>query len=229
MENSDNGEEFQEEVKQIIFKPRVMIRRSRIKLGSPRLSVQEIGKNSQFFRNSPEGSGKFFSVSPVGQRVEKNNFQKKVRENDCLFIGFEGNRIPLSSFGFYMSNHLLESSPLIKTSVVQPQIRISTTKKCDFRRLKWTPTHIRNQTYANPLELVQVEDKLDRKYHRANKPLRRELIPQTKAYVTIKSKQSIAELRISGTIKDFTLRDLQVKVKDSADVTDFEIPELYIN
>ena len=59
------------------------------------------------------------------------------------------------------------------------------------------------------------------KKHAKNfKFFRKELIPQTKASAVVKSKNSMAELRISGFMKDFTLRDLHITYKDSADITD---------
>ena len=211
-----NQEEPQE--RQIILKPRVMIRRSRVRLCVSKHYNKDSLNISKNISNSPEH---YFNHN-LFQNFNHLTLQAKEAVGaDSQFIGFEGNKIPLSSFEFYTKNYSLENSPIIQTSPgIQPKSSIA--KKQDFRRLRWTSRHGRSQSAGYQQTFNMADDKIEPKLQKGNKSLRRELIPQTKAFVNVKSKQSIAELRISGTIKDFTMREIQAKVKDSANITDFE-------
>ena len=223
-----NLEEPQE--RQIIVKPRVMIRRSRVRLCVSKQANKDHLSTSQNHSNSPEhcieGNYRYFFQNYQKIDVHCTSQAKSSGDTDSLFVGFEGKKIPLSSFGFYQKNNSLENSPMVQTSpIAQPKVSIA--KKQDFRRLRWTSRHGRSQSASYQQNFILADDKIGPKMQRGNKSLKRELIPQTKASVNIKSKQSVAELRISGTIKDFTVREMQAKVKDSANITDFEIFDIY--
>ena len=83
-------------------------------------------------------------------------------------------------------------------------LKLSKIKKMDFRRLKWEKTNLRSQTAANNKDFVDFDVKIRK--NKDKKSIKRELIPQTKANLCVKSENPPFSLRIKGVIKDFAIR-----------------------
>lgn len=198
-------------------KPKIIIRNSKIRL----TTHSAINKKSYSFYHPCE------SLHENSQVYNHNYFRKipkkpgtYLHSSQALFFAFEGNKVSLSSLRDYKDIHSNEVSPTIKPTAYPKPFSLRTKKK-NFRRLKWTPLRIRaNTSLVNPEKKIS-EETVIKRLDRKARVFKRELIPQTKASLSVRSKRSIPELRISGVMKDFACRDFfSPKAKESF-ITDF--------
>jgi hypothetical protein len=184
--------------KPTILRPRVAPN-TRIRVSLFNQSQEDLYESPNQFKNKSE---RFIRPNTVAV----NSFPSPRYRNYTIktfFFGFEGHKVSLKSLRDYKSNKS-ELSPLFNPSLFDK--KSSRTKKNNFRRLRWESFHAKPQVTEGVQGIQTLNDKLVTRIHKKNKNFKHELIPQTKACIGLRCKQSLGELRISGVMKDFALK-----------------------
>ena len=133
--NLANLEEKSEE-KVMVFKPRVMIRKSKIKLCSRKQSSKEMPKNTPSFLLASESISleipKKINTGYKNSEINSHKYRRNFN-NTALIFGYAGDKNLLVPSIDYNNYSTLETSPLIEKNKFPCYLR---TKPINFRRLK---------------------------------------------------------------------------------------------